>query len=135
MTKLEFDISKYETLDEGVFTFLDPSGEELLGEGGEPVTVDLYGTGSKQYVNAKYKLDNDNQARSIAVLRGKTGKNVAEETRVSQAAFFAACTKSISNFPLAPIDIYKNPKLNYLTSQVDKWLGDDENFMPTPLKG
>lgn len=130
MTK-PFDLSKYETVDSALFTFQDPKGDDLLGDDGLPVKVELYGIGSKQYVNAKYKLDNASQTRSIALLRnGKAAK--AEEVANDNAVFFAAVTKSITpNFPVAPIDIYSNPKLSWMTSQVDKWLGETENFMPS----
>jgi hypothetical protein len=129
MTK-PFDLSKYETVDTAVLTVQDPKGDDLIGENGEPVTITLYGMGSKQYVNAKYKLDNASQTRSIALLRnGKAAK--AEEITKDQAVFFAAVTASISNFPVEPLELYSNPKLAWITSQVDKFLGETENFMPS----
>jgi hypothetical protein len=129
MTKA-FDLSKYETIDTAVLVVQNPKGDDLIGDNGEPVKITLYGMGSKQYVNAKYKLDNANQTRSIAMLRnGKTAK--PEEVNKSQAEFYAAVTASIENFPVAPIDLYNNPKLAWITTQVDKFLGETENFMPS----
>lgn len=125
-----FDVSKYETIDLAKFTVQDPKGDDLLGEGDKPVVINLYGMGSKQYVNAKYKFDNANSTRNVAMIRtGKVAK--AEDMNKSKAEFFAAVTHSIENFPIEPVDIYNNPKLSYITEQVDKWLGDTENFMPS----
>lgn len=131
MTKA-FDLSQFETIDTAALTVLSPKGDELLFEG-KTVTINLYGPGSKQFVNAKYKLDNATQTRSIAMLRGKTSKNAAEETRQQQAEFYAAVTSSIDNFPIegGALALYLNPKLTYITEQVEKFLSDTENFMPS----
>lgn len=128
----DFDISLFETIDTARLTVLNPKGDELVVNG-EPVTIDLYGPGSKQFVNAKYKLENATQARSIAMLRGKTSKNAAEETRQMQAEFYAAITASLNNFPIdgGALALYLNPKLGYITEQVEKFIGDTENFMPS----
>jgi hypothetical protein len=130
MTKA-FDLSQFETLDTAALTVQTPKGDDLL-VGGEKVTITLYGEGSKQYVNAKYKLDNAMQTRSIAALRGKTNKNAAEEQAQLRAEFLAAVTASIDNFPIegGALALYNNPKLAYITAQVDKFLGETENFMP-----
>jgi hypothetical protein len=130
MTKA-FDLSQFETLDTAILTVQTPKGDDLL-VGGEKVTITLYGEGSKQYVNAKYKLDNAMQTRSVAMLRGKTNKNAAEEQAQLRAEFLAAVTASIENFPIegGALALYNNPKLSYITAQVEKFLGETENFMP-----
>ncbi len=134
MATKDFDLSQFETVDTAILTVQNPKGDDLLVDG-KPVLINLYGPGSKQFVNAKYKLDNAVQTRSIALLRGKGSKNAAEETRQQQAEFYAAVTASIDNFPVNPLDLYLNPKLNYITDQVEKFLGDTENFMPeSPTK-
>lgn len=128
----DFDLSLFETVDTAKLTVQNPKGDDLLVNG-EPVVITLYGQGSKQYVNAKYKFDNASQTRSIAMLRGKVSKNAAEEQSQLQAEFLAACTASIDNFPIpgGALALYSNPKLAYITAQVDKFLGDTENFMPS----
>jgi hypothetical protein len=128
----DFDLSQFETTDTATLTVMNPKGDELLVNG-EPVTITLYGPGSKQFVNAKYKLDNANQARSIAMLRGKTAKNAAEEIRQQQAEFYASITVSLDNFPIdgGALALYMNPKLSYITDQVEKFISDTENFMPS----
>lgn len=130
----DFDLSQFETLDTASLYVQNPKGDELL-VGGKPVVINLYGPGSKQFVNAKYKLDNAVQTRSIAMLRGKQSKNAAEENRQLQAEFYAAVTSSIDNFPIdgGSLALYSNPKLNYITEQVEKFLNETENFMPSLL--
>lgn len=123
-----FDLSKYETIDTAQLVVQNPKGGDLIGEGGNAVVITLYGMGSKQYVNAKYKLDNANQVRSIAMLRNNKTPN-PEEVAKSEAEFLAAVTQSIMNFPIEPIDLYSNPKLGYIKSQVDKFVSDTENFI------
>ena len=132
MAYKDFDLSQFETIDTATLTVLNPKGDELL-VGGEPVTITLYGPGSKQFINAKYKLDTATQARSIALLRGKTLKNDAEEIRQTNAEFYAAVTASLNNFPIegGALALYSNPKLAYITDQVEKFLSDAENFMPS----
>ena len=124
----EFDLSKYETVDTAALTVQNPKGGDLLGVDGKPVIINVYGMGSKQYVNAKYKLDNANQVRSIAMLRNGKSAN-PEEVAKSEAEFLAAVTHSIENFPIEPLALYSNPKLGYIKAQVDKFVGDTENFI------
>lgn len=128
----DFDLSQFETVDTSVLTVQNPKGDDLLYDG-KPVTISLYGPGSRQFVNAKYKLENASQARSIAMIRGKVSKNAAEETRQMQAEFYAAVTASLDNFPIegGALALYLNPKLSYITEQVEKFLSDTENFMPS----
>ena len=125
----KFDLSKYETLDTAKLIIQHPSGGDLIGENDLPVAINLYGIGSKQYTNAKHKLDSSSQARSSAMLRGKTVR--PEEIAQSQTEFLASVTESIENFPLTAIELYSNPKLKYITDQVDKFLAETENFMPS----
>jgi hypothetical protein len=130
MATKDFDLSQFETTDTGTLTVLNPKGDELLVNG-EPVTITIYGPGTKQFLNAKYKLENAAQARSIAMLRGKTAKNAAEESRQQQAEFYAAITLSLQNFPIegGALALYMNTKLTYITEQVEKFISDTENFM------
>ena len=127
----KFDISQFETVDTAALAVKKPNGDELLVDG-KPVIINLYGPGSKEYINAKYKFENATQARSIAMIRGKISKNIAEESAQLQAERLAGCTESIDNFPIegGALALYSNPKLSYITDQVIKFLDDTENFMP-----
>ena len=120
----KFDLSQFELSETATLTVLSPRGDELTYNG-NPVKITLYGAGSKEYVAAKYKFDNANTALMRAMLSNKQVKNAAE--------FLAACTAKIDNFPIdgGALAIYSNPKLKYITDQVDKFLGESENFMPS----
>ena len=128
----KFDISQFETVDTAALELKKPNGDELLVDG-KKVIINLYGPGSKEYINAKYKFENATQARSIAMIRGKISKNIAEESAQLQAERLAGCTESIENFPIdgGALALYSNPKLSYITDQVIKFLDDTENYMPS----
>jgi hypothetical protein len=125
---MTFDIAQYELKDTATVEVELPNGSPMLVDG-KQVTITVYGGGSKEYLNAKYKMENANQAKLGAVIRGKVAKNAAEENTKEQAKFLASCTAEVKNIPLTPLEIYSNPKLAYVTEQVNKFLGDDENFM------
>jgi hypothetical protein len=131
--KQEFDLSQFETTDTAVLTVQDPRGDDLKVDG-KPVTITLYGPGSKQHLKAKHVYEAAASARSFAALRNKPVKNAAEEAAKDLAQFLAACTVSVENFPVAAVDIYSNPKLAYITDQVNVFLGSTENFMPPAPK-
>jgi hypothetical protein len=128
----DFDLSAFQLVNTAILEVENPKGDPLLFNGA-PVTITLYGPGSKEYKNAKYKLENANQTRSIAMLRGKTSKTAAEDQEKANAEFLAACTAQVDNFPITggALALYSNPGLVYITDQVNKFLGDAENFMPT----
>jgi hypothetical protein len=123
-------LSQFEMLETATLTVENPRGGDLLNEG-KPVTITVYGPGSKEHIRAKHKLDNDAQARSVAILRGRPDKNAAEANLKSSAEFLAACTVDIANFPITnAYELYSNPKLRYIADQVDRFLAGTENFMP-----
>lgn len=126
----KFDLSKYEIADSAVFTFLNLAGnEDLLGEDGNPVTVELYSSGSKQGIRALHQAGQKSQLRLQGIMRGKTSKTAAQEAEAERVDKLVAFTKQISsNFPLSPHEIYSNPKLGWMTRQVEAWIGDDANF-------
>ena len=47
----KFDISQFETVDTAALAVKKPNGDELLVDG-KPVIINLYGPGSKEYINA-----------------------------------------------------------------------------------
>ena len=130
--KQVFDIAAFEVADTATFELENQKGEPLLYQGC-PVTVELYGPGSAQYARAQAKINAASQARAMAVLRGKQGKDgeadMAESRKLS-AERLAACTKALHNFPVpgGPLAVYSNPKLGYITNQVAKLIDDWANF-------
>lgn len=125
------DLSAFETIDAAILTLEHPRGGDLIGvDGKNPVTIEVYGPGTAEYVRAKHKLDINTQARTVAAFQNKSSRNAAEEAFNDEAAFLAAVTKSVNNFPESdPGKIYSNRKLSYIADQVNRFLGKTENFM------
>lgn len=133
MTKATFDLAALELQDEATVTIYDATGDNELLVNGEAVSITLYGQGSKQFVSAKYKLDNATSASFAQMVQKKGSANRAEEASKNAAEFLATCTKSLNNLPIegGALALYSNHKLKYITDQVDKYLGDAANFMPS----
>jgi hypothetical protein len=124
----DFDIASLEVAETGTLDVLDVKQEPLLGIGGKPVSIELYGPGSQQYVRAKAKTEAAIQTRAMAAVRGKVAKDAATENRRLVAEQLAACTKAIHNLPGDALAIYSNPKLGYITEQAEKFVQDWANF-------
>lgn len=133
---MEFDLSKYELEETATLTVQNAKGDDdLIGADGiNPVTIELYGGGSRQMVKALHKAGNAAQLRIQALVRGKVDKRAAENADAEMVEKLATCTKVINNFPVAPSDLYANIKLGYITRQVQKFLDDDANFAKAPTK-
>jgi hypothetical protein len=126
-----FDLSAYEAAEVGILSVETPSGEPML-HAGQPVRFHLYGPGSSQAVSITAKLDAAAQARTFAALRGKANKGAADEQKADQVTKLVACTREVENFPVpgGARAIYENPRLGYITSQVQRFLDDWANFPP-----
>ena len=127
---MEFDITQYELDETATLTVQNARGDDdLIGaDGVNPVTIELYGGGSRQMVKALHKAGQQAQARLQQMIRGKVDKKSAEIADQEMTEKLATCTKAINNFPVPPADLYANPKLGYITKQVVKFLDDDANF-------
>lgn len=127
---MTFDITQYELDDTAVLTLQNAKGtDDLIGaDGTNPVTITLFGGGSRQMVKAQHKAAQAAQFRLQGLVRGKIDKRAAENSEAEMVEKLIACTHSISNFPVAPADLYANQKLSYITKQVIKFLDDDANF-------
>ena len=125
-----FNLANYEAADTGLLEVLNQRKVPLLGNDGQPVTIELYGPGSEQYVKVQAEIDSASQARVFANMRGgKAAKDSADQARADRIRKLSACTKAISpNFPLSPDALYKNSKLGYITNQVAEYLEDWANF-------
>jgi hypothetical protein len=126
-----FDLAAFEAAEVGVLDVLDTAGEPLL-HCGRPVRIHLYGPGSAEFVRITAKLDAASQARTFAALRGKANKGAADEQRADQITKLVHCTREVENFPVpgGARSIYENPRLGYITAQVQRFLDDWANFPP-----
>lgn len=125
------DLSQFELKETATLTVQNARGDDdLIGSDGvNPVTIELYGPGSKEMVRALHKAGQAAQLRFQALMRGKVDKKAAEVAEQEKAEKLAAVTKKINNFfDIAPVDLYANSKLGYITKQVVDFLDDTANF-------
>lgn len=125
-----FDVSAYELEEVATLTVQNAKGDDdLIGaDGKSPVTIVLYGSGSREAVKAMHKAGQQAQLRLQALIRGKVDKRAAEAADAEMVDKLTACTKEINNFPVPAAELYANQKLGYITRQVIKFLDDDSNF-------
>jgi hypothetical protein len=132
---MTFDITQFELEETATLTVQNAKGDDDLIVDGKPVTIELYGSGSRQAVKALHKAGQAAQLRMQQMFRGKVDPKAAEKADQEMVDKLAACTKTISdNFPVPPADLYANPKLGYITKQVIKYLDDDANFAKASTK-
>lgn len=130
----KFDLSQYEMTDTAVLTVQNVRGDGPLTFDGQPVRITLYGPGSTQFVQAEHRANNAQIARAQAAIgKGRAVQGQSEATARETAEKLAACTVAIDNFPIdgGPLALYSNPKLGYIRKQVEEFLRDSENFLPT----
>jgi len=129
--KMSFDISKLAVSATSTIDLEDPTGEALLNDSGDVISVTIYGPGSKQYQKAS-------GVRNRAVLDHvrKGGKKLKDEDqREMDADFLAACTVSFNGFTYKDFNGYEmfkqaylDPSIGFIAEQVNKAIGDWSNF-------
>ena len=129
MDLLDLEVEETSTLE-----LLDSADQPLTGDDEKPITVLLYGPGSKQYQRAKTSQSNRYLRRMAR--KGSNADATSEERVTDDANLLTACTASFSdNFKYGGepasdhiADIYRNPKLGFLGEQVAKHIGEWSNF-------
>jgi hypothetical protein len=126
-----FDISTLAVKETAVVDLESPDGERLLDDAGNPITITVYGPGSRQYQKAQ-------SVRNRAILEyvRKGGKKMKDdEQRELDADFLATCTASFNGFTYKDFTGYEMFKAAYLdasigfiSEQVNKAIGDWANF-------
>jgi hypothetical protein len=132
-----FDISTLAVKETAVVDLESPDGERLLDDAGNPITITVYGPGSRQYQKAQ-------SVRNRAILEyvRKGGKKMKDdEQRELDADFLATCTDSFNGFTYKDFTGYEMFKAAYLdasigfiSEQVNKAIGDWANFTKAPDK-
>ena len=127
------DIRKFAVEETSVLELRGANDELLAGDDGKPLTVTVYGPGSRPYARAQAA----NQNRMIDKLKrkGKTEQSAEEKAR-EQAEFLAGCTREFS--PNIEYDgltgetlfkaVYADTSIGFIAEQVGKHLGDWSNF-------
>lgn len=125
-----FNLADFEASDTAVLDVQNKKDDGPLLVNGQPVQIVLHSPGSAEYIRAEAKANQAAQARTFAALRGKPVKETPEEARQKNADKLAACTVELRNFPIdgGALALYNNPKLGYITAQVEKFLSDWGNF-------
>jgi len=123
----------------------DANDELMYAEDGEgrldllkPITVNLYGPGSKQYAQAQARQQN----RLIDKLKRKGKTDQTAEQRVEeQAEFLSGCTASFENLEYDQLQgealakaVYSDASIGFIAEQVGKQLGDWANFSRASTK-
>lgn len=134
------DIRQFAVEETSVLALVSASDEPLVDDKGEPMTVTLYGPGSKPYARAQAAQQN----RMIDKLKrkGRTEQSAEEKAR-EQAEFLSACTKEFSgNIEYDGLAgealfkaVYADTSIGFIAEQVGKHLGEWSNFSkgsPTP---
>lgn len=121
-------------------TVRNAAGEPLSDAGGNPITIMLYGPGSKKYQAAKHKAEERNNTRAFSRMQGKSeGKISAEEKLTERAEFLAACTASFNGFGYndlsgreAHLATYADIEIGHIADDAEKFLAERANFLPQP---
>lgn len=118
----------------------DASGEAKTDAAGEPLTITLYGPGSKQHQKAKHAAEERNSTRVFARMQGRAGdKQSAAEKATETAEFLAACTVSFNGFGCGDLTgyelfktVYSDLELGHIAEDAMKFIGERANFLKTP---
>jgi hypothetical protein len=132
-----FDISSLAVKDTTIVELETPTGDELLNDKGERLSVTVYGPGSKQFNKAQGVR---NRAILEYVKRGGKKMKVGEQ-RELDAEFLASCTVSFNNFTYKEFtgsemfkEAYLDTAIGFISEQVNKAIGDWANFTQGSVK-
>ena len=116
------DFAAFMLSDTSVLPVLDPLGNPLEFLPGQPVEIEMYGGHTERYANA------------IKLL--KPGEVDAEVQHKATAAFLAALTKDVRNFPFpgGAEAIYLNRAFLFIKNQAFLFQADMGNFWPAGKK-
>lgn len=133
------DIRKYSVAETSVLHLRDAEEELMFDDKDQPVTVTLFGPGSKAY--AKAQAAQSNRVIDKIKRKGKTNQS-AEEQAQEKAEFLAACTHSMQNVDYEELQgealykaVYSDISIGFIADQVAKHLGEWGNFskaLPKP---
>ena len=132
------DIRRIAVEETSTLNLLDASEAPLYDGKDKPVSVTLYGPGSKTYAKAQAARNN----RIMDKLR-KKGKadQTAEQIAIENAEFLSACTISMDNLEYDKLTgdalfkaVYSDISIGFIAEQVGKHLGDWANFSKPAVK-
>ncbi len=135
---MSFDITKLAVTDTSTFQLRDAADNLIFApadKGGEPkpVTVTVFGPGSKEHAKAVAKRSN----RNIQRLRKKGSVELSADDIASEGAeFLASITVSFENLdykgltgPELAKALYTDRSLGFIADQVNEHIGSWDNFV------
>lgn len=135
-----FDIKSLAVVDQADFKIRDASGNEVVDDAGNALSITFASPGTKKYLQAKYNFDEKKSGGFVAQMTGKSAKRTYQDDLADKAEFFANITLSFNNFQYsdkAGFEGYKaffaDPTLYYIVADADKYLGDVGNFKPASV--
>lgn len=142
MTAKLFDIKSLAIAATAAMTVRTAAGETQLDAAGNPLTITLYGPGSKPFQKAKHAAEDRNNTRVLSRMQGKVdGKLSADEKGAENAEFLAACTVSFNGFGCGDLTghdlfkaVYADIEIGHIAEDANKFLGERANFTKVPTK-
>ena len=133
------DIRKFAVEETSILELRGPDDAPMVGDDKLPMTVTVYGPGSKTY--AKAQAANQNRMIDKLKRKGKTDQSAEEKAR-EQADFLAGCTKEFSaNIEYDGLKgdalfkaVYADTSIGFIAEQVGKHIGDWANFSTASAK-
>jgi hypothetical protein len=127
-----FEITTVAATDTFTLDLLHANGTPMLGDGAAPLSVTIYGPGSKPYQKAKA----NRALRLVALLKPKHKNSLTEEEQSQEnAEFMAECTVSFNGWgyhgaadQAAMKAAYADHTIDYITEQVSRAIVNWENF-------
>lgn len=123
-----FNIADFEAKDTAWLDVQNIKDDGPLMYNGAPVRIELSSPGTREYLGAAHKAATADQAKTFAALRNKPIKETVESRIEDGSVKPIACTRTIENFPITALELYRNPKLGWITNQVTKFIEDWANF-------
>lgn len=127
------DIKKFSVQDVSVIALLDADRAPMIGDDGQPMTITVYGPGSKRYARAEAAASN----RLLEQMKKRGNNSVEDEGRTEHnALFLTAVTSSFSaNIEYNGLQgeelfkaVYADQSIGFIAEQVQKHVADWANF-------
>lgn len=132
---MTFDIASEIAVDDTFdFELKHPkTGLPLIGEGGEPCSITLYGPKTRHYAAAKAR---DNQRMVDNLARDAKPEDEGDEVRQAVAAFLAPCTARFNNFTYKGMEpgeatfraFYLDPNFGWVAERANREIANWGNF-------
>ena len=133
-----FDISKFAVSPTSTINLEDAEGDQLVNEKGEPISITVYGPGSKHYQKAQGVR---NRAIVEYVRKGSKKTMRDDDQQEMDAEFLSACTASFNGIAYKDLTgaemfkaVYLDASIGFIAEQVNKAIGDWANFTKRSAK-